>query len=131
RDIDAARASHPLDAGYLIDHASGRGGVPESGWDWAYYRPYIGLALKYHLPLLAANLSSKDAERIVHHGYAAVFDSATIRSLGLDHAPPDLLALQENEINDGHCHLLPATLLPGMAHAQLARDAWMAAVLRM
>jgi uncharacterized iron-regulated protein len=129
-NIDAARAIRPLDADYLIDQATGRGGARTSGWNWTYYRPYVALALQYHLPLLAANLSRSDAERIVNHGYAAVFDSATIRSLGLDLAPRDLLTLQENEVNEGHCHLLPATLLPGMARAQLARDAWMAAVLR-
>lgn len=129
-DIDAARVSRPLDADYLIEQATGHGGARTSGWNWTYYRPYVALALQYHLPLLAANLSRTNAERIVNHGYAAVFDSATIRSLGLDLAPRDLLTLQENEVNEGHCHLLPATLLPGMARAQLARDAWMAAVLR-
>ncbi len=128
--IDAARATHPLDADYVIDQATGHGGARTSAWNWTYYRPYVALALRYHLPLLAANLSRSDAERIVNHGYAAVFDSATISSLGLDRAPRALLALQEKEVDEGHCHLLPATLLPGMAHAQLARDAWMAAVLR-
>jgi uncharacterized iron-regulated protein len=128
--IDAARASHPLDADYLINHATGVAGRRSSGWNWAYYRPYVALALQYHLPLLAANLSRADAERIVRHGYAAVFDSATIRSLGLDLAPRDLLIRQEHEVKEGHCDLLPATLLPHMAQAQLARDAWMAAVLR-
>ena len=130
RDIDAARMSRPLDADYLIGQATGPGGARGSGWNWDYYRPYVALALQYHLPLLAANLSRADAERIVDHGYAAVFDSGTIRSLGLELAPRDLLTLQENEVNEGHCHLLPSTLLPGMARAQLARDAWMAAVLR-
>ena len=129
-DIDAARMSRPLDADYLIDEATGHDGARTSGWNWTYYRPYIALALQYHLPLLAANLSRTDAERVVNHGYAAVFDSATIRSLGLGLAPRNLLTLQEIEVNEGHCHLLPATLLPGMARAQLARDAWMAAVLR-
>jgi uncharacterized iron-regulated protein len=128
--IDAARMSRPLDADYLIDQAAGRAGARTSGWNWTYYRPYVALALQYHLPLLAANLSRADAERIVSHGYAAVFDAATIQSLGLDLAPRDLLTAQESEVNEGHCHLLPATLLPGMAQAQLARDAWMAAVLR-
>lgn len=129
-DIDAARTSRPLDADYLIDQAAGRGGKRTSGWNWSYYRPYVALALQYHLPLLAANLSRSDAERIVNHGYAAEFDAATIQSLGLDTAPKNLLMAQEHEADEGHCHLLPATLLPGMARAQLARDAWMAAVLR-
>jgi uncharacterized iron-regulated protein len=129
-DINEARLKRPADADYLIDHATGRAGRRASGWNWTYYRPYVALALQYQLPLIAANLSRTDAERIVSHGYVSVFDSATIRSLGLDRATPELLRLQEKEINEGHCHMLPGTLLPGMARAQLARDAWMAAVLR-
>lgn len=129
-DIDAARTSRPVDVDYLIDRATGGVGQRGSGWNWTYYRPYVALALQYRLPLLAANLSRSDAERIVSHGYAAVFNSGTISSLGVDVPPQNLLTLQEAEVDEGHCHELPATLLPGMARAQLARDAWMAAVLR-
>lgn len=128
QDIDRARKRRPLDAGYLIKTAAPAHG--SGGWNWDYYRPYVALALQYRLPLLAANLSRSDAEKIVAHGYGAVFDSAQIKSLGLDRSRPTLLARQEHDIDAGHCHLLPPHYLPGMAHAQFARDALMASIVQ-
>jgi uncharacterized iron-regulated protein len=128
QDIEQARRLRPLDVDYLIKKAAPAHG--SGGWDWAYYRPYVALALQYQLPLLAANLSRSDAEKIVSHGYAAVFDPDEIGSLGLNRARPKLLLRQEHEVDEGHCHLLPRHYLPGMAHAQFARDALMAAILQ-
>jgi uncharacterized iron-regulated protein len=127
-DIEQARKLRPLDVDYLIKKASPQHGT--GGWDWAYYRPYVALALQYRLPLLAANLSRPDAEKIVSHGYAAVFNSGQLSSLGLNRASPTLLSRQEREVDEGHCHLLPKHFLPGMAQAQLARDALMADIVR-
>ena len=128
QDIDQARKLRPLDADYLIKQAAPAHG--SSGWNWAYYRPYVALALQYRLPLLAVNLSRSDAERIVYHGYGAVFDAKEIDSLGLNRALPTLLMRQEHDVDEGHCHLLPKNLLPGMARAQFARDAVMAAIIQ-
>ena len=129
-DIEAARKERPLDANYLIEKAAPVPGKPGTGWNWDYYRPYVVLALEHQLPLLAANLSRSDAERIVEQGYGAVFDADTIHLLGLDREPASLLAAQEKEIDVGHCHAMPRDLLPAMARAQLARDAFMASVVR-
>jgi uncharacterized iron-regulated protein len=129
-DIDRARATRPRDADYLIEQAGGSHDKQRGGWNWDYYRPYVALVLDYQLPLLAANLSRSDAEKIVHQGYGAVFDAASIRDLQLDQARPALLSSQEKEVEEGHCHALPSELLPKMARAQMARDAVMAAVLR-
>jgi uncharacterized iron-regulated protein len=101
-----------------------------AGWNWDLHRPYIALALRHNVPLVAANLSSSDAQKVLKAGYAAVFDPAQLSALGLDlSTAPPWLAAQEKEIDTGHCHALPASLLPGMARAQLARDAVMASVL--
>jgi uncharacterized iron-regulated protein len=129
-DIERARSERPLDAGYLIEQAAPRNGKPGSGWNWEYYRPYVDLALQYRVPLLAANLSRSDAEKIVEHGYSAVFDAAAVHSLRLDRERPQLLAAQESEIDVGHCHAMPKEQLPSMARAQIARDAVMAMILR-
>lgn len=129
-DIEAARKERPLDADYLIEKAAPAHGPRGTGWNWDYYRPYVALALEHQLPLLAANLSRSDAEKIVAHGYGAVFDADTIHLLGLDREPASLLAAQEKEIDVGHCHAMPKDLLPAMARAQLARDAFMASVVR-
>jgi uncharacterized iron-regulated protein len=129
-DIERARSERPLDADYLIEQAAPRTGKPGSGWNWEYYRPYVALALQYRVPLLAANLSRSDAEKIVEHGYSAVFETAALQSLGLDRDRPQLLAAQEKEIDIGHCHAMPSEQLPSMARAQIARDAVMATMLR-
>jgi uncharacterized iron-regulated protein len=129
-DIERARMERPLDANYLIEKAATDHGKSADGWNWEYYRPYVALALQYDVPLLAADLSRSDAQKIVEHGYSAVFDAAVEHLLGLDRERPSLLEVQENEIDVGHCHALPKELLPAMARAQLARDAVMAGVLR-
>ena len=129
-DIERARMERPLDENYLIEKAATEHGKSINGWNWEYYRPYVALALQYDVPLLAANLSRSDAQKIVEHGYSAVFDDSMARLLGLDRDRPSLLVAQENEIDVGHCHALPKEQLPAMARAQLARDAVMAGVLR-
>ena len=129
-DIERARMERPLDAGYLIEKAATEHGKSINGWNWEYYRPYVALALQYGVPLLAANLSRADAQKLVELGYSAVFDDSMEHRLGLDRQRPALQSVQENEIDVGHCHALPRELLPAMARAQLARDAVMAGVLR-
>src|SRR5215469_429002 len=129
-DIERARLERPLDANYLIEKAATEHDKSPSGWNWDYYRPYVALALQYDVPLLAADLSRGDAQKIVEHGYSAVFDASMEHLLGLNRERPSLLAAQENEIDVGHCHALPKEHLPAMARAQLARDAVMAGVLR-
>ena len=129
-DIERARMERPLDVDYLIEKATTQHGKSMNGWNWEYYRPYVALALQYGVPLLAANLSRHDAQKIIELGYSAVFDDSMEHQLGLDRQRPSLLAAQENEIDLGHCHALPREQLPAMARAQVARDAVMAGVLR-
>ena len=81
-DIDRARRERPGDAAYLIALAAPSRG--EGGWNWDLYRPFVELALRYDLPLIAANLSNADTSKIVRGGYDAVFDAAKIAALGLD-----------------------------------------------
>jgi uncharacterized iron-regulated protein len=129
-DIERARMERPLDANYLIAKAATEHGKSINGWNWEYYRPYVALALQYDVPLLAANLSRSDAQKIIELGYYPVFDDSMEHLLGLDRELSSLQLAQENEIDAGHCHALPKALLPAMARAQLARDAVMAGVLR-
>lgn len=128
--IERARMERPLDADYLIEEAATEHGKSINGWNWEYYRPYVALALQYRVPLLAANLSRRDAQKVIELGYSAVFDDSMEHLLGLDRQRPSLLEAQEKEIDLGHCHALRRELLPAMARAQAARDAVMAGVLR-
>jgi uncharacterized iron-regulated protein len=129
-DIERARMERPLDENYLIEKAATEHGKSINGWNWEYYRPYVALALQYDVPLLSANLSRSDAQKILELGYSAVFDDSMEHLLGLDRQLTSLLLVQENEIDIGHCHALRKELLPAMARAQVARDAVMAGVLR-
>lgn len=100
-------------------------------WDWDLYRPVIDLALRYDLPLVAANLSRKDAPLVVRDGVTATFDDKTIADYRLREAlPADIVAAQAKEIVAGHCNMLPDMMVPGMVNAQVARDIWMARLLR-
>ena len=120
-DIDRARRERPLDAQHVIDLAGA------SGWNWDLYRPVVELALRRGLPLVAGDLSNADTTKIVRGGLSAVFDVATAAALGLDRPiDPEWQSAQEQEIDAGHCHALPASLWPRMARAQLARDAVLA-----
>lgn len=116
-DIDRARLERPRDADYLIEQAGG-----DRGWRWEFYRPVLQLALDYDLPIVAANLSRRDAFRLTQEGWSAAFDTATIEARGLERLSPDLVSEHERAVARGHCDLLPSQALPPMARAQIARD---------
>ena len=120
-DIDRARRERPRDPDYLIATAS-----DDTGWDWRFYRPYVTLALDHDLPIVAANLSRRDAMRVAVEGWPAVFDAASIRELGLQALPAELRREQERATAIGHCNLLPPDALLPRARAQIARDIVMA-----
>lgn len=111
--IDAARKERPRDVDYLI--AQGKGAP---SWKWEYYKPFIALALEYDLPIVAANLSRGEAMQV-----------ATGKA-GQDIVVPEgFMRLHEAAVEKGHCNLLPADALPGMARAQIARDRSLAAAI--
>jgi uncharacterized iron-regulated protein len=125
-DIERARRARPKDVQYLLDLAAPRD-TKGGNWNWKFYRPFVALALEYDVPLIAVNLSRADAGKIVKDGYSAVFAADTLMSLGLNEPiARDWESAQEHEIEVGHCHQLPPSLLPAMARAQFARDAVMA-----
>ncbi len=130
-DIDRARRDRPGDAAYLIAVAAPSRTPSGGGWNWDFYRPFVELALRYDVPLIAANLSNADTAAIVRAGYPAIFGAARIAALALDvPVAAEVQSAQEREIDNGHCHALPPALWPRMARAQFARDAAMADVLR-
>ena len=111
--IDALRAKQPPpDADALIAAA----GSP--GWHWPYYRPFVALALRDDLPLVAANVSRDEARKVMREGLAASgFDPAV---------PADILDAQARDIAASHCGKVDAALARRMALAQVARDQSMA-----
>jgi uncharacterized iron-regulated protein len=100
-------------------------------WDWQLYYPVIQLALTYQLPLVAGNLSRADASRVVRDGVTATFDPQSIKDYHLDQPlPADILSALQHEIVVGHCNMLPEMMIGGMVNAQVARDIWMAKIVR-
>jgi uncharacterized iron-regulated protein len=103
--IDRARRERPRDADYLIAQAQGA-----PSWRWELYKPFVEIALQYDLPIVAANLARADAMK-----------AATSTAASFD-VPAALARAQEDAVRKGHCDLLPADAIPGMARAQMARD---------
>ncbi|MYN39629.1 hypothetical protein GTP55_09615 [Duganella sp. FT109W] len=100
-------------------------------WDWQLYYPVIQLALTYHLPLVAGNLSRADASRVVRDGVASSFDPKSVKEYKLEQPlPPAVVSAQQQEIVTGHCNMLPEMMIGGMVNAQVARDIWMAKIIR-
>jgi uncharacterized iron-regulated protein len=100
-------------------------------WDWQLYYPVIQLALTYHLPLVAGNLSRADASRVVRDGVASSFDPKSVKEYKLEQPlPPAVASAQQQEIVIGHCNMLPEMMIGGMVNAQVARDIWMAKIIR-
>ncbi len=120
-DIDRARRERPRDADHVISRAKS-----DSGWRWNDYRPLIALALEYDLPIVAGNLSRKDAMRVATSGWSAALDARTVAELELDALRDDFLRKHVDAIAAGHCNRLPTESLVPTAHAQIARDIVMA-----
>lgn len=114
-----------LDAQCVIQVAGG------ARWEWQLYYPVIQLALTYHLPLVAGNLSRADASRVVRDGLQSSFDPQGVKDYQLDQPlPAALRSAQQHEVAVGHCNMLPEMMIGGMVDAQVARDIWMARIVR-
>lgn len=101
------------------------------GWEWNFYKPIIETALKLRLPIIAANLSSTDAMKIVRNGFGAALSNETLRDFNLDRPlDSELFRKQKIAIDNGHCNILPSSAFKGMVNAQVARDVWMAKTIR-
>ncbi len=118
-DIDRARRERPGDADYLIAQARGA-----PSWNWPLYRPFVQLALDHDLPIVAANLSRSEAMRL------AMDAASTGAGSSYDSLAAEFRRAHEDMIARGHCDLLPAAALPGMAGAQVARDRTLAQAIR-
>jgi uncharacterized iron-regulated protein len=114
-DIDRLRAQPtPPSADALIDAAT----PARSGWNWAFYRPFVELALQHDLPIVAANVGRQEARSIIREGLAAQgFDAAV---------PADISSPLTATVRASHCGMLQEPMAARMALAQVARDQFMA-----
>jgi uncharacterized iron-regulated protein len=122
--LSAAQQDCP-DAACVIAKAGGK------GWDWDFYKPVIDLALRQRIPLVAANVSPQDARLVVRDGLSAALSAKLRDAYGLNAGvPSEVDAIQREAVFQGHCRMAPKAVLGGMVSAQVARDVWMAHVLR-
>ncbi|HEY7675005.1 MAG TPA: ChaN family lipoprotein [Burkholderiales bacterium] len=97
------------------------GRFDRKGWRWPDYRPLVELAIANDLPIIAANLSRREARVVARSGRPAD---------GLGPASADLRAALERDLVEAHCGMRPSpATLAGLVEAQRARDARMAVAL--
>lgn len=100
----------------------------ESGWPaFALYAPVFEAALAAALPLVAADLSKADRDRLAAEG---PLPAALEDRLGLgEPLPAEIATALERELLDAHCGALPASALPRLVRVQRGRDAELARAL--
>lgn len=121
--LESWRTQAPADAAGLAGILS----WDKSGWPaWSNYQPLADSALKAQAPILTANLSRQETSLI-----AKGSTPASLRGqLGLDiPLEPVMRQAMEQDIQNGHCNMLPDRALPAMVRVQRARDAVMARAL--
>jgi uncharacterized iron-regulated protein len=113
-EIDKIRASRAQIDGAAVITA----GAGSSNWNWAFYRPFLDLALAYDLPIVAANVSRTEGRRVMSQGLAASGFEAAV--------PTDISKALSSTIEASHCGMLDAATAQRMVPVQVARDQFMA-----
>jgi len=103
-------------------------GFDRAGWRWPLHRPVVVAAIAHGRSIWGSNLSRESLVGAVRNGESALPDA--LRKV-MAQAPLDAAAqaLMDQELIDGHCGQLPASMVGGMRTAQVARDASMASVM--
>lgn len=98
-------------------------------WRWDLYRPLVETALRYRMPIRAANLSRAAAGQVVKAGLDSLGEGRA-SALRIDAAWSDERErVLRTLIMDAHCQALPDAMVPGMTLAQRARDGTLAEAL--
>ena len=103
----------------------------ETGWpDFAMYQPLFEIALKHGLKMWAGNLEKSTVRRLGGR-VGSRLSEAERAMLGLDKplAEQATKSLKQN-IAEGHCNMMPESILPLMADIQRARDFTMATAMQ-
>ncbi|MGH8661803.1 MAG: ChaN family lipoprotein [Burkholderiales bacterium] len=129
REHDPALQRLLATGGATAEAVAEAAGFDRKNWRWEFYRPLVEAALRYRMPIRAANLSRTAAGRVVGSGLDALGEGRA-SALRIDAAWSEerervLRAL----IEDAHCRALPEAIVPGMVLAQRARDATLAEAL--
>lgn len=81
-----------------------------AGWDWAVYGPLVMQAVRAGVPVWGGNLPRAQLRH-------------TMQDVSLDkRLPAPALQIQQDQIREGHCQLLPESQIAPMTRVQIARD---------
>ena len=102
-------------------------GFDVKGWDWPLHQPVFEAVTAMNMPLMGGNLPGESIKEVFKTRGQSLPEAA--RSL-LAKAPFDVQQSKalEEEIDQGHCGAMPASMFEGMAAVQRGRDAAMAEV---
>jgi len=96
------------------------------GWpSWHDYAPIAQAAKDHKLPMIAGNLPDSLLRPLISDGASALPDTLA-NQLALPEIPKDILERFSVEIAEGHCNMLPESMLGGFSTVQFARDASLA-----
>ncbi len=96
------------------------------GWpSWHDYAPIAQAAKDNNLPMIAGNLPEEVLRPMISDGVSALPDDLA-QKLALPEIPKDILERFNVEIAEGHCNMLPESMLGGFSTVQFARDASLA-----
>lgn len=114
--------------GALLDDLA-RAGFSAQSWDWPVHEALFRSIAEAGITLVGGNLPLDSARRVVREGEAALPPalSAILQQAPLTEAASKAL---DQDLLDGHCGHLKASMLPGMRLSQRARDAAMFSALR-
>lgn len=101
--------------------AAGQGAGRGAGWHWPFYEPFVALAMRHELPVVAVNVGRDEARAVMRDGLAAHGFDATV--------PEAVMATLAAAIRDSHCGMVDEATARRMALAQVARDQQMARAL--
>ena len=126
RDFDAALTQRLATGAASAEDVAEVAGFDREGWNWEFYRPLVAIALRYGMPIRAANLSRSAASQIAKKGWEAL-GPTRVAALHLESAwSAERDGALRDIIREGHCGALPEAVVPSLAAAQRARDATLA-----
>jgi uncharacterized iron-regulated protein len=92
----------------------------DDGWTWAFYEPALSAGLTANATIIAGNLGGEKMMQ-VYRAEPAEHNQVTLNETQLQRLT--------EEIDVGHCGMLPAAQIPPMVRVQQARDEQMARAL--
>jgi uncharacterized iron-regulated protein len=114
--------------GELLDDLTAAG-FDAQGWDWPTHLQLFAPLAKHDIPLVGGNLPLEAARKVAREGEVALPDEFA-RILRAAPLPATAARTLDQDLLDGHCGHLKASMLPNMRLTQRARDAAMFASLR-